>query len=180
MKGLSFQRRAAGSEAPTIDVTEAPLWKVGTPTYANDETRETAARMLAAHGGIEAWEATGSFAFTANMYLASVPLSGDGFERTHHDNWRHYRVTIEPATSRGTVELPLETRMARVIEAYVEVGGLLIPRSYTTLMETDDGVRMLGVHLVLDPEVSADFHAPSASPREGSSVVLSHDPAGGS
>lgn len=291
---------AAEGDSPIARVNSTSgTWSAGTPTYVNDESRRVAERLLDAHGGLAAWEAVGSLGFTANMYLASVPLSGEGFERTYYDNWRHYRVTIEPATSRGSIEMPLErpgeprigfdgTRlwslpydfdppfrdpplqmmfyhysmvvlpfltqqddvvlelvgegtlpgseaaldilemrfepegrvheghfhlyvdqgsgrlrgfrqtapfpllpgpvfaddsgagnppsMARLIDAYAEVGGLLIPRSYTTVRDTEDGYEMLGVHLVLDPEVSARFASgPSERPADAR-VIMSRVP----
>ncbi|GAB4520198.1 MAG: hypothetical protein Tsb0010_04490 [Parvularculaceae bacterium] len=74
------------------------------PHYDSAETRAEIEAMVEAHGGAERWFALPSVGFTATMYLASLPLSE---ERTLINNWRHYRVTIDPETSEAYVELGL-------------------------------------------------------------------------
>lgn len=77
------------------------------PTYVSDEAREVVEAMVEAHGGLQRWLGAPSFTYTANMYLSSLDVWGET-GRTHYDNWRYYRVTVEPRTSRAYVELPLE------------------------------------------------------------------------
>lgn len=61
--------------------------------------------MVTAHGGMEAWNAAEGFRYTANMYLAVLSATNG---RTGADSWRVYTVTLDPHTSHGYVELPLE------------------------------------------------------------------------
>ena len=82
------------------------------PTYADETTQRVIEAMVSAHGGFQPWISAPSFRFTANMYLSSLPVS-DG--RTWGDNWRFYTVKVVPASSRGTVELPLEAGDGPVI-----------------------------------------------------------------
>jgi len=63
--------------------------------------------MVAAHGGT-AFTNAPSVHFTVTMYLSSLPVGSDG--RTYEHNWRIYKVTQDPCTGRGYVELPWEDR----------------------------------------------------------------------
>ncbi len=79
----------------------------GSPTYDSDQTRVLVESMIDAHGGLDRWWAAPSFDYTVAMYLAAMPV-GEDAGRRHADNWRFYRVAIEPRSSRGYVSLPGE------------------------------------------------------------------------
>lgn len=75
------------------------------PAYADAEARTLIAGMLEAHGGMEPWLRARGFRYTATMHLTVLPpVEG----RTWGDSWRVYTVTLDPRTSRGYVELPME------------------------------------------------------------------------
>ena len=73
--------------------------------YDSKRTENIINRMAETHGSYEEFLGKPSIEATFAMYLYS--LEGMG-ERTWHDNWRLYSVTIEPSTSRGFVEMPHE------------------------------------------------------------------------
>ncbi len=60
------------------------------PKYASKETKEVIAKMIAAHGGLNAWKKAKTFSFTNVMYSASLP--GSPF-------WVN-EITVEKSTER--------------------------------------------------------------------------------
>lgn len=77
------------------------------PTYDNKATKTVVEKWVDAHGGVDAWMNAPSMSFTLSMYLGSLPVGGET-KRTYFDNWRYYSVTMEPSTSRGYVDVPME------------------------------------------------------------------------
>ena len=77
------------------------------PTYDDTDTQELIEAMVEAHGGLNAWLDAPSFHYKNVMFLASLPVPGEGGRR-YADNWRLYEATLEPRTSRGYLTLPLE------------------------------------------------------------------------
>ena len=75
------------------------------PEYSSDETKEIVENMIEAHGGLNAWRTAPSFQFTSIMYLSALPVD-DG--RRYIDNWRNYRVTLNPRTNQGYVKIEYE------------------------------------------------------------------------
>ena len=78
------------------------------PQYDSEKTKKLVAQWVDAHGGTEKWMAAPSMSFTLSMYLASLPVGGET-KRSYFDNWRYYSVTVEPATSRAYVDVPMES-----------------------------------------------------------------------
>ncbi len=142
------------------------------PTYDDPRTQQIVEGMVQAHGGFSNWIGAPSFQFTAGMYLASLPINED---RSYYDNWRYYRVTIEPKTSHGIVELPLEDN-SRPTMAYD--GHVLWSREYDFDPSYRDGpFQLLFLHygwvslpwLTQQPEVALKSVASEKLP--GSDVV---------
>ena len=77
------------------------------PQYSSDKTKQLVEKMLEAHGGLDAWKTAPSFQFTSVMYLAALPVK-DG--RRYFDNWRNYRVAVNPQTNVGYVNIEYEDR----------------------------------------------------------------------
>ncbi len=63
--------------------------------------------MSTAHGGYQNWLSAPSYSYTAVMNFLPLPVGND---RHYGDNWRYYSVTIDPDTSRGYVDIPLENK----------------------------------------------------------------------
>lgn len=74
------------------------------PTYDSSETKQLVEQMLEAHGW-DRWQAAETFRFELAMYLPE--LSRMMPQRPAANAWRRYDVTIERATSRGYVEIPI-------------------------------------------------------------------------
>lgn len=63
--------------------------------------------------------------------------------------------------------------MIRVFESYSEAGGLLFPRSYTTVRPTETGEwKVLGSHLLLAPSAGRPFDAEKTRQPVDTEVVV--------
>ncbi len=99
-------RRLVALSTAVVWATISPVFAA--PNYDSAKTKAVVEEWVEAHGGADAWMDAPSMSFTLSMYLASLPVGGET-NRTYFDNWRYYTVTIDPSTSRGYVDVPMET-----------------------------------------------------------------------
>ena len=68
------------------------------------------------------------------------------------------------------------SNMFRVIETYANVDGLVLPRSYSTIVVREDGMQLMGSHLVLQPSFENPLPEQSLTKPDGARVMSERNP----